>query len=55
MTTARLLRCLFASLISIGLALTPLAAPAAAGRDASVAGMMSAEDTSADMANEQNE
>ncbi|WFU28773.1 hypothetical protein QA649_21895 [Bradyrhizobium sp. CB1717] len=54
MTTARLLRLLFASLISIGLAVAPLAAPAAAsgmasGPASSDTNMMQMADMAADM------
>ncbi|MBR1128029.1 hypothetical protein [Bradyrhizobium iriomotense] len=50
MTTARLLRLLFASLISIGLAVAPLVAPAAAsGPASSDTRMMQMADMAADM------
>jgi hypothetical protein len=49
MTAARFLQFLLASLISIGLAIAPLAIPAAAGTEPSNAGMMQMTDMSADM------
>jgi hypothetical protein len=50
MNARRFLRLLLAVLVTAGLTVAPLAAPvAAAGHDASAAGMMSMEDMSADM------
>jgi hypothetical protein len=49
MTATRLLQSLFASLISIGLAIAPLAAPAVAGERAPDSSMMQMADMSGEM------
>jgi hypothetical protein len=49
MQTKRFLRFLFASLITLGLAIAPFAAPTAAGHAAPDSGMMQMSDMSADM------